>query len=111
MAGYVIHTPAGLTPTATAEASALGPSAVGADVLPDALAQRAGLTVLEYVDVTDEFYRTCCAFHDGLTALESSIRAVDGDEAFEDDCARKASMREGIERHLLRRCLIVVLKD
>ena len=110
MAGYVIHTPAGLTATAAIEASALGPSDVCADALPDALARDAGLTVLEYVDVTDEFYRTCCAFRDGIMALESPLRAAEGDEAYEDERARKVSMIEGIERDLLRRCLLVVMK-
>ena len=101
MAGYVIHTARGLTAEDEAAAAALGPSAVCADALPDAQAQRAGLTVLEYRDVTDEFYRTSCAFNDGLAALESAFRTDEGDDAFEDERARKAATREGIERQLL----------
>ena len=108
--GYVIHTPADLSAEDRSDAETLGPPGVNADALPDALAHQADFVVQEFADVTDEFYQTCCAFNEGLEALEPALRAEDGDDVFESELLNKVTTREGIERQLLLRCLLVLRK-
>lgn len=107
IAGYVIHTPGGLSAEDRRRASALGPSQVVAPGLPHELARSAGLEVIAQEDVTAQFRMTCEAFLRARRGLEESLREEEGDEAYEDELCKKLSMLQGIDEGLLLRSLVV----
>ena len=110
MAGYVIHLPDGLSSADEARVDELVGMEVKADGPPAELAERAGFSVLACEDATEQFRTTCRAIVRAREEHEQELRAVDGDEAYEEDQARKANVLTGIEDGLLERSLIVVAK-
>ena len=61
MAGYIVHTPAGLSAAAEQRVEELVPMDALADGSPVELAERAGFSVVTCDDVTDQFRTTCDA--------------------------------------------------
>ena len=110
MAGYVIHTPVGLSQRDMAKADELGPSDVAVAMSPADLAKSAGLSVVRQEDVTSGFRIICETMLRARSELEEALRAEEGPEAFEDEQQKKCSMLQGIDQGLLLRCLIVVEK-
>ena len=109
LVGFVIHTPPNLTPEDRQRAAALGPSDVLADATPDALAKTAGLSVIVYEDVTEEFGATCDALVSARSRLETQLREIEGEEIYEEEREKKEAMQSGIREGLLRRCLLVAV--
>lgn len=110
MAGYTIHTPAGLTAAQMARATELGPTYVVAAATPPQLAQEAGFHVVEHVDVTAEFRATAAAFLRARNALEQELRAEEGDAEFDHARTTEEDTLIGIDEGLLKRMLLVVRK-
>ena len=111
ISGYVIHTVAELSAEAEQRVVDLMPMAVLADGSPVELHERAGFSVVTCVDVTDPFRATSAAILRARAEHEAELRAVDGDEAYEDDQQRKVSVQIGIDEGLLLRSLVVAVKD
>ena len=105
LAGYIIHTPEGLSAAEAQRAAELGPPNVAASL--DTLTRRAGLTVVGREDVTMQFRDCCESLLRARTRLESVLRAEEGDEAFDEEHARKTDMLTGIHERLLLRSLVV----
>ena len=84
-AGYVIHTPSGLTQAGERRAAELGPPNVTAPLSPDALTRQAGLSVVVLQDVTEDFRATCEALLRTREALAAELRAEEGDDVYEDE--------------------------
>ena len=110
IAGYVIHTPAGLTSAQERRAAELGPSDVAAPAPPEALTQSAGLTVVVIEDVTDAFRATCAALRAARRDLEDELRADEGDDFYEEERRKKDAMLRGIDEGVLCRSLVVANK-
>lgn len=110
LAGYVIHTPEGLSPAETRRAADLGPSDVAAPATPADLLRRTGFEVLRDDDVTSAFRDACVAMVDAHTRLESELRAQQGDAVFDEDHERGTGMLTGIREGLLLRSLVVAAK-
>lgn len=110
MAGYVIHTPAGISAAQAARAGELGPTYVSASDMPGALARRAGFVVHASQDVTPAFRATCSALLRARHELELELRTEEGDAYFEQARTAKANMLAGIDRGLLLRSLVIVEK-
>ena len=110
IAGYVIHTPAGLTPAQERRAAELGPSDVTAPASPEALTQSAGLTIVVTEDVTDAFRATCAALRAARRDLEGELRGDEGDDFYEAERRKKDEMLLGIGEGVLCRSLIVANK-
>ena len=110
IAGYVIHTPAGLTPVQERRAAQLGPSDVTAPASPEALTQAAGLTIEVTEDVTDAFRATCAALRAARRDLEDELRDDEGDDFYEEARRTKDAMLWGIDEGVLCRSLIVATK-
>ena len=111
MAGYVIHTRAGLSAAAMERVDELVPMEVLADAPPADLAVSAGFSVVACDDVTDQFHTTSAAIVRARQEHEAALRTVDGDEVYEDDQRRKISVLAGIEESLIERSLIAVVKN
>lgn len=111
IAGYIIHTPSGLTPSEQRKATELGPSEVVAPASPEELTCAAGLSMIARKDVTSAFLATCEAILLARERHAAALRAAEGDEAYEEEQAKKESMREGIHAGLLRRSLIIGMKE
>ena len=105
LAGYIIHTPEGLSAAEARRAAELGPPYVTAS--PETLTRRAGFTVVGREDVTPQFRDCCEALLRARTRLESALRADEGDEVFEEEHTRKTAMLTGIHERLLLRSLVV----
>ncbi len=110
MAGYVIHTPVGLSQRDMVTAGELGPSDVAAAISIADLAESAGFSVVRQEDVTSEFRITCESILRARSELEEALRAEEGPEAFEEEQRKQHDMLLGIDRRLLLRCLIVAEK-
>lgn len=110
MAGYVIHTPAGLSPAQAERATTWGPSYVTGPATPEELAQQAGFVVRERRDVTGEYRATSAAFLQARTELEAALRAAEGDAAFEAERTQEEETLAGIDEGLLLRSLLVTEK-
>lgn len=110
IAGYVIHTPPGLSEARSRRATECGPGQVVAEVPPGDLLRRAGFLVIADDDVTEDFRETCTAIHEARHELEDDLRAVEGDVGFEDENSKKRLMLEGISEGLLRRSLLVATR-
>ncbi len=106
IAGYVIHPPAGLTPTQERRAAELGPSDVAAPVSPVALTELAVGTE----DVTAAFRATCAALRAARRDLEEELRGDEGDDFYEEALRTKDAMLCGIDEGVLCRSLIVAKK-
>ena len=109
LAGYVIHTPSDLTPDDRQRAAALGPSDVLADAPPGDLAGTAGLSVVVYEDVTDEFHATCDALVSARLRLETQLRSTEGHDVYEEEREKREAMQAGIREGLLHRCVLVAV--
>jgi len=88
LAGYIIHTPSGLTPAQEQEAVEVGPSAVGVERSPADLATAAGFREVRVKDVTDTFLATLNRLLSARLSCEARIRELEGDEVFEEVRAR-----------------------
>ena len=110
MAGYIIHTPAGLSLAGEQRVDELVPMDVLADGSPADLAKRAGFSIVTCDDVTDQFRTTSNAILRAREEHEAELRAVDGDEAYDDDQRRKVAVLTGIDEGLLERSLIAAVK-
>jgi len=110
IAGYVIHPPAGLTPSQERRAAELGPSDVTAPASPAALTESAGLTIVVIEDVTDAFRATCVALRAARRDLDAELRGDEGDEFYEEALRTKDAMLCGIDEGVLCRSLIVAKK-
>ena len=110
IAGYVIHTPAGLTAAQERRATQLGPPDVTAPASPDVLSRSAGLTDVVAVDVTEAFRETCAALGAAREELEEELRAEEGDEFYEEERRKKDAMLRGIDEGWLCRSLVVADK-
>lgn len=107
IAGYVIHTPTGLSASDEMRAADLGPSDVTSPAPPEELAHSTGLAIIAHKDVTDVFRTTCKAILQAREKLEDALRAEEGDELYQEEQEKKYAMLKGIAEGLLRRSLIV----
>lgn len=110
IAGYVIHTPPGLTPAQELEAAEMGPSAVVAERSPFDEATLAGFRTVRVEDVTDTFLATCERVTSARLSHEAELRELKGDQVFEDDQGESEDKRRGILSGLLKRSLIIARK-
>ena len=110
IAGYVIHTPDGLSSGDKQRASELGPSDVAAAAPPEDLVRSAGFAVIRQEDVTAGFRTTCHAILRARSELEDALRVEEGPELYEVEQQKKRSMLEGVDEGLLLRSLIVAAK-
>jgi hypothetical protein len=97
LAGYVIHTPAGLSERDLDRAGDLGPSFLGGWEDAGGEAERAGFGVVEARDVTARFRETALAWLAGLEAREGELREELGREGYEREVERNACIVEGID--------------
>lgn len=111
IAGYVIHARSGLTTSERRRAAELGPSELLAPASPEELTRAGGLSVVALHDVTRTFLATCEAILRARERHAAELRAAEGDAAFQEEQEKKESMRQGIHAGLLRRSLIVGLKE
>jgi hypothetical protein len=107
LAGYVIHTPPGLTPVQEQEAVDLGPSAVGAEHAPGEMATLAGFREVRVVDRTDAFLVTCERVISARASYEAELRELKGDQVFEEEQGKSEGIRRGILSGVLKRSLVV----
>jgi hypothetical protein len=107
LAGYVIHTPPGLSEADLESAGDLGPSFVAGMDDPAASAALSGFDVLHVQDVTARFRETGLAWIEGLGDREALLREELGDVEHEYELERKGCIIEGIESGLLRRSYCV----
>ena len=105
-AGYVIHTPDGLSEVAEQRVRELVPMEALAEAPPAELTRRAGFAVVASEDVTDQFRATGLAVVRARERYEAELRAADGDEVYEDDQQRKVAVLTGIDEGLLLRSMI-----
>lgn len=110
LAGYIIHTPEGLTEDQIERAIELGPPSVGAAASPQALARQVGFSSVDQHDVTDRFKKSCLAFKAARTQLEGKLRELEGDEVYDENCEEGKGRLLGIEEGLLLRCLLVAVR-
>lgn len=111
IAGYTIHTPKGLDGDAARRASELGPSEVVADRPPADLLRAADFTVMVDEDVTDDFEEILEATRAAMDELEDDLRREEGDTVFEEWQERRTNMFQGVSGGLLRRSLLVAVKE
>lgn len=111
IAGYIIHTPSGLTLSEQRRAAELGPSEVVAPASPEELTRAADLSMIALEDITTAFLATCEAILRARERHAAALRAAEGDEAYEEEQAKQESMREGIRAGLLRRSFTVGRKE
>jgi hypothetical protein len=106
IAGYVIHVASGLSTQDYRKAVELGPSEVGAREDPARLHHLAGLAEVEQVDTTDQWLATTSSFIMARERHEKGLRLAEGDEAYEEEQAKKRGLVEGMTVGILRRCLV-----
>ena len=110
IAGYTIHTRGGLTQTEEARASRLGPAEVNGSP-PAELALAVGFSLVAVEDQTDAYEAACEALLRARMELEGTLRAAEGDSAYEDAVSDRKGMLQGIAEGLLHRSLIVAVKE
>jgi len=110
LAGYIIHTPDGLTESQLSKAIELGPPSVAAPASPADMVRDVGFVSEVQPDVTDRFKESCLAFRKARLDLEAELRKLEGDEVYEEECSAGEGRLLGIQEGLLRRCLIVAVK-
>jgi hypothetical protein len=106
VAGYVIYVAPGLSSGDYARAVELGPSEVGALECPARLHHLAGFAEVEQVDTTDQWLVTTSSFIKARERHEGGLRLAEGDEAYEEEQAKKRGLVEGMTAGILRRCLV-----
>ena len=111
LAGYVIHSLAGLSEKDLARAGDLGPSFVRGWEDAAVKAERAGFGAVEMLDVTARFRETALAWLVGLEAREGELREELGGEGYEREVERNACIVEGIDGGVLRRGFWVFERD
>ena len=110
LAGFVIHTPAGLSAAAQRRASKLGPDAVVAAASPEDLTWEAGFLNVVRTDVTHQFRATVEAMLRAARRWEAELRAEQGEEEYVAGCERGKAMLIGIREGLLLRSLVTAIK-
>lgn len=110
LAGYLIHTPPGLSDAEEELACELGPSSVSGVSSPNTFFAEAGLELETLEDLTEEFRKTCRALGSARDALEVELREAEGDEIYEEERRKEVDMRKGIDGGLLIRSLLVARK-
>ena len=110
LAGFVIHTPAGLSATAKQRASELGPDAVVAAALPEDLTLEAGFLNVVRTDVTHQFKATVEAMLRAARRWEAELRVEQGEEEYVAGRERGKAMLIGIREGLLLRSLVTAIK-
>ena len=111
IAEYTIHTPNGLDRDAVGRASELGPIEVVADRSPADLLRAADFTVIVDEDATDGFEGILEATRAAMDELEDDLRREEGDTVFEEWQERRTNMLQGVSEGLLRRSLLVAVKE
>ena len=110
LAGYIIHTPPGLTPAQEQEAADVGPSAVGAKRSPTDLATTAGFRDVGAKDVTETFLSILDRLISARLSHEAELRELKGDQDWEEDQADSERKRRGVLTGLLKRSFVVARK-
>ena len=110
IAGYVIHTPAGLGAADEQRASELGPDHVTGAALPEDLTRKAGFSHVIREDVTAQFRATVEAMLRAARRWAPELRAEQGDEQYAAGCERGETKLIGIREGLLLRSLVTALK-
>lgn len=111
IAGFTIHTPAGLSPTEREAAAELGPIRVLGFESAEELMGGVGFTVCEREDVTGLFRKTCTALLETRERFADNLRAAEGDDIFEEEQAKKQRYLKGTEEGLLLRSFHVAVKS
>lgn len=110
IAGYVIHTPSGLSSSEERTAAELGPTEVTAVGTPEELTDDAGFSILRSEDVTDDFLETAEAIVRVRERFADELRRAEGPDVYEEEQAEKRGYLRGIRQGLLRRSLIAAIK-
>ena len=110
IAGYVIHTPAGLGAVDEQRACELGPDHVTGAASPEALTREAGFSHVTREDVTGQFRTTVEAMLRAARQWEPELRAEQGDEEYAAGCERGEAKLIGIREGLLLRSLVTAIK-
>ncbi len=110
IAGYVIHTPAGLSAADERRARELGPDHVTCATLPEDLTREAGFSDVVREDVTDQFKATVEAMLRAARRWAPELRAEQGDDQYEAGCERGEAKLIGIREGLLLRSLVTAIK-
>jgi hypothetical protein len=100
MAGYVMHTPTGLSTSDEIRAAELGPSDVASPAATEELAHTVGLATIVHKDVTDVLTVTYKAILETREKLEEELRAEEGDEVYDEETKKKHAMLDGIADRL-----------
>jgi hypothetical protein len=106
IAGYVIHVAPGLSRRCYERAVDLGPSEVAAREDPARLHELTGFAEVRQVDTTDQWLATTSSFIRLRDHHEKGLRLAEGDDAFEEEQAKKRGLVEGMTVEILRRCLV-----
>ena len=107
LGALTIETRPGLGRADLTLAAELGPTSVRAEAPLEELVVLAGLDVVEVADLTDEFAETIRVMTEQLRADEALLRREEGAIGYEDEVGKKQRMKDGIERGVLRRTLVV----
>ncbi len=110
IAGYVIHTPAGLGAADEQRACELGPDQVTGAALPEDLTREAGFSDVIREDVTGQFRATVEAMLRAARRWAPELRAEQGDEQYAAGCERGEAKLIGIREGLLLRSLVTAIK-
>ncbi len=110
IAGYVIHTPSGLSVSDESRAGELGPSDIVSPAPLEELMYSEGFAIVAQTEVTDVFRTTCEAILKERRKLEDELRAEEGNEIYEEEQEKKLSMLTGIREGLVHRSLIIAIK-
>ena len=102
----MIHVAAGLSSKDYSRAVELGPSEIGSREDPARLHQLAGFAEVEQVDTTDQWLATTSSLIRVRDHHEKGLRLAEGDDAFEQEQAKKRGLVEGMTAGILRRCLV-----
>lgn len=107
MALLTIHTPEGLGEADVLRAAEVGPSLVGSEASIPELLGLAGFADVVALDRTEAFARCCEIILRVRAERERELREEEGDEAFEEERAKKEALLGGIRGGLLLRSLFV----
>jgi len=106
IAGYVIHVSPDLSSRDYSRAVELGPSEIGALEDPARLHELAGFAEVRQVDTTDQWLATTSSLIQVRDHHERGLRLAEGDDAFEEEQAKKRGLVAGMTEGILRRCLV-----
>jgi len=102
----VIHVAPGLAMRDYERAVQLGPSEIGAREDPGPLHELAGFVEVRQIDTTDAWLETTSSFITARERHEEGLRLAEGDQAYEEEQAKKRGLVEGMTAGILRRCLV-----